>query len=291
MSLYVPYDLPAIGTVRAEGLPVFGGTPKGIKPLRILLLNLMPIKETTELDFIRMLALEEEDVELILMKISGQTYKHTSEQHMNAFYKDFESLRDEYFDGFIVTGTPVEHLSFEEVRYWKQLEEIFEWVRSNVRSSLYICWGSQAGLYHFYDIPKYSIPQKMFGVFEQKILKKEEALFTGMGDSFYMPQSRHTEIRRADLDKFKDLTILAESPESGVGIAQTRQREFFITGHLEYAVDTLNNEYVRDLGLGLPIQMPKNYYPDNDATHTPSFSWDKGALLFYHNWIKYYVHP
>lgn len=291
MSLYVPYNLPAIGTVRAEGLPVFGGVPNGVKPLRILLLNLMPIKETTELDFIRMLAPEDEEVELILMKISGLTYKNTSEQHMNAFYRDFESLRDEYFDGFIVTGTPVEHLPFEEVRYWKQLEEIFEWVRSHVRSSLYICWGSQAGLYHYYGIPKYHIPQKMFGVYEQTILKREEALFTGMRSSLRMPQSRHTEIRRTDLDKVKDLTILAESPESGVAIVKARQREFFITGHLEYAIDTLHNEYFRDLGKGLPIQMPKNYYPDNDASHTPSFSWHNDALLFYHNWIKYYVHP
>lgn len=293
MAIYLPQHLPAIETVRAEGLPVFGGRPgNGTHALRVLFLNLMPMKQTTELDFIRVLAPFEGAVELIPMKIAGQTYKHASPEYMNAFYRDFEALQDDCYDGLIVTGAPVEQMPFENVRYWPQLCRIFSWARKNVRSTLYICWGAQAGLFYHHGISKHPIPEKMFGIFPQQILAPQEKLFAGAGPSILMPQSRHTEVRETDIALKPELRVLARSEESGVAIVKTRGRnEIFVTGHLEYAALTLHNEYGRDRSRGLHILPPAHYYPSDNASLAPAFTWRADALRFYQNWLTHYVQP
>jgi homoserine O-succinyltransferase len=262
-----------------------------IRPLRIVILNLMPIKITTETDLIRLLSNTPLQVEISFMKLKSHTSKHTPIEHMKAFYTDFEVMKPQKYDGMIITGAPVEQIDFKDVKYWKELTEIFDWARTHVTSTLYICWAAQAGLYHYYGVPKYQLPKKMFGIFEHRTLDPYHAIFRGFDDRFYVPHSRHTEVRREDIEKVKELTILSESDESGVYLIEGRKgREFFVTGHSEYSPFTLDNEYKRDLGKGLPIEKPVNYYIDDDPEKGPFVRWKAHANLLFSNWLNYFVY-
>lgn len=266
-------------------------TTQDIRPLRIVVLNLMPIKITTETDLIRVLSNTPLQLELTFMKIKSHTSKNTPVEHMRAFYHDFEVLRNQKFDGLIITGAPVEHLEFEDVNYWDEMQEIFNWARTHVTSTLYICWAAQAGLYYHYGVPKYPLPEKKFGIFPQMIADPLLPIFRGFDDYFQMPHSRHTEIQKADIETIEELHIIAESEESGVSIVMAREgREFFITGHLEYSPLTLDSEYRRDLAKNLPIQKPQHYYRDDDPERGPLVTWRAHATLFFTNWLNYYVY-
>ena len=262
-----------------------------IRPLRIVILNLMPLKITTETDLIRLLSNTPLQIEVDFLKISGHISKNTPVEHMMTFYKDFSTLRNENYDGMIITGAPVEQMPFEEVDYWKEVSEIFDWARTHVTSTLYICWAAQAGLYHFYGVPKYPLPQKMFGIFKHKVYDHQNPIFRGFDDEFYVPHSRHTEVRKSDIEKVPELTLLSESEESGVYMVMARGgREFFITGHSEYSPYTLDTEYRRDLDKGLPIEMPLNYYRNNDPKKGPLVRWRGHANLLFSNWLNYFVY-
>jgi homoserine O-succinyltransferase len=251
----------------------------------------MPLKITTETDLVRLLSNTPLQVELDFMKIKGHTPKNTPIEHMQEFYKDFDEMADDFYDGMIVTGAPVEQMPFEEVSYWEEITQIFDWARTHVTSTLYICWAAQAGLYHFYGVPKYDLPAKMFGVFRHSLREPFVPIFRGFDDEFFVPHSRHTEIRREDIMKVPELTLLSESEESGVYMAMARGgREFFITGHSEYSPYTLNDEYMRDLGKGLPINKPRNYYRNNDPAQGPVVRWRGHANLLFTNWLNYYVY-
>lgn len=261
MPLRLPHQLPAISILKRENIFVMDENrahKQDIRPLRIVILNLMPLKITTETDLIRLLSNTPLQIDIRFMKLKSHTPKNTPIEHMMMFYKDFDELAKENYDGMIVTGAPVETMEFEDVEYWNEIVKIFDWARNHVQSTLYICWAAQAGLYHLYGIPKYHLDRKMFGIFPTRPLRPKLPIFRGFDDEFYMPQSRHTEVRRSDIEKVKDLTIIAESPESGVSMVMARGgREFFITGHLEYAPETLDKEYKRDVGkrsdVGLPL--------------------------------------
>lgn len=262
-----------------------------IRPLRIVILNLMPLKITTETDLIRLLSNTPLQIEVDFLKISGHISKNTPVEHMMTFYKDFSTLRNENYDGMIITGAPVEQMPFEEVDYWKEVSEIFDWARTHVTSTLYICWAAQAGLYHFYGVPKYPLPQKMFGIFKHKVYDHQNPIFRGFDDEFYVPHSRHTEVRKSDIEKVPGLTLLSESEESGIYMVMARGgREFFITGHSEYSPYTLDTEYRRDLDKGLPIEMPLNYYRNNDPKKGPLVRWRGHANLLFSNWLNYFVY-
>jgi homoserine O-succinyltransferase len=290
MPIILPKGLPIVSQLRSEGIVVLDEIPAGRRPLRVLFLNIMPQKEVTELDFARVLGASSLVVELLPMKISGQTYKTTPMAHMDAFYRDFETFEDDFFDGLIITGAPVEHLPFEEVRYWPQLQHIFDWATRHVRSTLYVCWGGQAGLYHHYGISKYVLPAKMFGVFPHRQLIQDLPLFKNMEQPFPMPNSRHTEVRCADILSCADLSLVAASDESGAGVVLANSgREIYIVGHLEYEPGTLDKEYQRDLGKGLSIAQPLHYYMHDNPSEGVSFSWGDTALRFYDNWLRYYV--
>lgn len=294
MPLTLPDKLPAIDLLKQENIFVMDtsrASTQDIRPLKIVILNLMPIKITTETDLVRVLSNTPLQLDLTFMKIKSHTSKNTPVEHMQAFYRDFELLRHEKFDGMIITGAPVEHLHFEEVTYWDEMKDIFDWARTHVTSTLYICWAAQAGLYYHYGIPKYPLPEKKFGIFAQTLLQPQLPIFRGFDDLFYMPHSRHTEIRRADIEGVSDLTIIAESPESGVCIVMAREgREFFITGHAEYSPLTLDTEYRRDLGKGLPIDMPRHYYRADNPDLGPVVTWRAHANLLFTNWLNYYVY-
>ena len=294
MPLTLPDRLPAINLLKEENIFVMDtsrATSQDIRPLRIVVLNLMPIKITTETDLVRVLSNSPLQLDLTLMKIKSHTSKNTPVEHMRAFYKDFELLRHQKFDGMIITGAPVEHLDYEDVTYWDELSDIFSWARTHVTSTLYICWAAQAGLYYHYGVPKYPLPAKMFGIFPQKPLQPQLPIFRGFDDIFQMPHSRHTEIRREDIEAVEGLTIIAESQESGVSIVMAREgREFFITGHAEYSPLTLDTEYRRDLAKGLPIAMPRHYYRNDDPDQGPLVSWRAHANLLFTNWLNYYVY-
>ena len=258
--------------------------------MRILLLNLMPIKAVTELDISRQLSKTDLPVQLIPMKIRGQQYKNTPQEHMDAFYRNFDELASQQYEGMIVTGAPVERIPFESVRYWQQLIEIFDWSRTEIRSAIYLCWGAQVGLYHHYGVPKYDLPHKLFGVYEQKLQRSGLPIFRGLEEHFNMPNSRYTEVRREDIDRVSDLEIFVEGDRSGVGIVKPVNRsEFFVMGHLEYSPATLDNEYHRDVNRGLDISRPENYYINDDPEQGINYSWQKPADLFYSNWLNYYV--
>ena len=262
-----------------------------IRPLRIVILNLMPLKITTETDLIRLLSNTPLQLEISFMKLKSHTPKNTPIEHMMMFYRDFAEMRQEKFDGMIITGAPVEQLDFEAVSYWDEITNIFVWARTHVTSTLYICWAAQAGLYYHYGIPKYPLPMKMFGIFSQKPLDPQLPIFRGFDDEFMMPHSRHTEIRREDILANSDLRLIAESDECGVSVVMARKgREFFITGHLEYAPNTLDNEYKRDLGVRDDVALPRNYYRNNDPSQKPLVTWRSHANLFYTNWVNYYVY-
>ena len=262
-----------------------------IRPLRIVILNLMPLKITTETDLVRLLSNTPLQLDINFMKLKSHTPKNTPIEHMMMFYRDFESMRNEKFDGMIITGAPVETMDYEEVTYWDEIVEIFNWARTHVTSTLYICWAAQAGLYHFYGVPKYPLPKKMFGIFEQHTLVPKMPIFRGFDDRFMMPHSRHTEIRKEDVLARPELSLIAESEDSGVSIVMARNgREFFITGHLEYAPNTLDNEYRRDVGVRDDVELPRNYYRNDDPSQSPVVTWRAHANLFYSNWINYYVY-
>jgi homoserine O-succinyltransferase len=262
-----------------------------IRPLRIVVLNLMPLKITTETDLIRLLSNTPLQVEMEFMKIKGHTSKNTSAEHMEAFYKNFEDMADDYYDGMIITGAPVELLQFKEVHYWEELQRIFNWARTHVTSTLYICWAAQAGLYHFYGVPKYDLPEKKFGVFRHTLREPYVPIFRGFDEEFFVPHSRHTEVRREDILKVPELTLLSESEEAGVAIVMSRGgREFYATGHSEYSPNTLNDEYVRDVAKGLPIRVPANYYCNDDPAQSPVVRWRGHANLLFTNWLNYYVY-
>ena len=294
MPLILPDRLPAIEFLREENIFVLGSQradTQDIRPLRIAILNLMPLKITTETDLVRLLSNSPLQLEIHLMKVKAHTSKNTPIEHMRAFYRDFEEMRPEKFDGMIITGAPVEHLDFEAVNYWDEMTEIFAWARTHVTSTMYICWAAQAGLYYHYGIPKYPLPEKMFGIFPQVPLLPRLPIFRGFDDLFYMPHSRHTEIRREDILAAPELTLIAESEVSGVSMVMARNgREIFITGHSEYSPLTLDTEYRRDLGKGLPIHKPYNYYRDDDPEKGPLVTWRGHGNLLFQNWLNYYVY-
>ena len=294
MPLNLPDKLPAIELLKKENIFVIDNSrasAQDIRPLRIVILNLMPLKITTETDLIRLLSNTPLQIEIAFMKVKGHTYKNTPIEHMKAFYRDFELMKDEKFDGMIITGAPVEHLEYEEVNYWDEITEIFDWARTHVTSTLYICWAAQAGLYHYYGIPKYKLDKKMFGIFKQYPLMPTLPIFRGFDDEFYMPHSRHTEIRREDVVNVSGLEVIAESPQSGVCMVMARDgREFYVTGHAEYSPYTLDTEFRRDLEKGLPIDMPVNYYCHNDPAEGPLVTWRAHGNLLFSNWLNYYVY-
>lgn len=294
MPLNLPDRLPAIELLKKENIFVIDNTRaegQDIRPLRIVILNLMPLKITTETDLVRLLSNTPLQIEISFMKLRSHTPKNTPIEHMKAFYKDFELMRDERFDGMIITGAPVEQMPFEEVSYWPEVSEIFDWARTHVTSTLYICWAAQAGLYRHYGIPKHELPAKMFGIFEHHVNNPLLPIFRGFDDVFYVPHSRHTEIRREDIEKCSELDIVAESNEAGVYMVMARNgREIFVTGHSEYSPYTLDAEYRRDLDKGLPIEMPKNYYRNNDPSLPPLVRWRAHANLLFSNWLNYYVY-
>ena len=294
MPLKIPDRLPAIDILKQENIFVMDDSrahTQDIRPLQIVILNLMPLKITTETDLIRLLSNTPLQLDITFMKLKSHTSKNTPIEHMMMFYKDFDELRSRKFDGMIITGAPVEMLDFEEVTYWDEMSMIFEWAKTHVTSSLFICWAAQASMFYHYGIPKYPLEKKMFGIFIQKITDPQLPIFRGFDDIFYMPQSRHSEVRREDILANPALQIIAESEESGVSMVMARDgREFFITGHLEYAPNTLDNEYRRDLGKRDDVDFPKNYYRDNNPDNAPLVRWRAHANLLFSNWINYYVY-
>ena len=294
MPLRIPDKLPEIELLKKENIFVMDNTRatnQDIRPLRIVVLNLMPLKITTETDLVRLLSNTPIQLEMSFMKLKSHTPKNTPIEHMMMFYRDFCDMKDEKFDGMIVTGAPIELLEYEDIGYWDEITSIFEWAKTHVTSTLYICWAAQAGLYYHYGIPKYHLKKKMFGVFAQVPLHPHLPIFRGFDDIFYMPHSRHTEVRREDIAACDKLTLIAESEQSGVSIVMARGgREFFVTGHMEYAPDTLDKEYRRDIGKRDDVEMPVNYYPNDDPTQPPFVRWRAHANLFFNNWINYYVY-
>ena len=294
MPLRLPDKLPAIELLKKENIFVMDNsraTTQDIRPLKIVILNLMPLTITTETDLIRLLSNTPLQMEVNFMKLKSHTPKNTPIEHMMMFYRDFEKMKDEKFDGMIITGAPVEQLEFEEVTYWNEITAIFDWARTHVTSTLYICWAAQAGLYYHYGIPKYALSKKMFGVFRQHTLCPQLPIFRGFDDVFFMPHSRHTEVHKEDIIGNPELTLIADSPENGVSMVMARGgREFFITGHMEYAYNTLDNEYKRDKDIRDDVDMPVNYYRDNNPDLGPLVTWSAHANLLYHNWINYYIY-
>ena len=294
MPLRLPDRLPAIDLLKHENIFVMDDTrahQQDIRPLRIVILNLMPLKITTETDLIRLLSNTPLQLDISFMKLKSHTPKNTPIEHMMMFYRDFESMRQEKFDGMIITGAPVEMMPFEEVAYWPEIVDIFKWARTHVTSTLYICWAAQAGLYYHYGVPKYALPKKMFGIFPQHTTDPLLPIFRGFDETFMMPHSRHTEVHRDDILANGALQLIAEGAESGVSIVMARGgREFFITGHLEYAPNTLDNEYRRDRGVRTDVELPRNYYLHDDPELAPKVTWRAHANLFYSNWINYYVY-
>ena len=294
MPLRLPDRLPAIDLLKKENIFVMDDSrahTQDIRPLRIVILNLMPLKVTTETDLIRLLSNTPLQMEISFMKLRSHTPKNTPVEHMMMFYRDFDSLRREKFDGMIITGAPVETLPFEEVEYWNEITDIFDWAKTSVTSTLYICWAAQAGLYYHYGIPKYLLPKKMFGIFPQYVSDPMLPIFRGFDDVFYMPQSRHTEIHREDVLRNSALTLISESDESGVSMVMARGgRDLFVTGHLEYAPNTLDIEYKRDKGKRDDVEMPVNYYRHDNPQERPLVTWRAHANLLFSNWINYYVY-
>ena len=294
MPLIIPKTLPAYDALYEENVFVMHrerALAQHIRPLEILILNLMPTKIATETQIARLLANTPLQVHMTLLQTASHAATHVSEAHLEAFYKTFEEVKNNRYDGMIITGAPVEQMDFEEVTYWEEITEIFDWARTHVTSTLYICWAAQAGLYHHYGVPKYPLDQKMFGIFEHRVLEPFHSIFRGFDDCFYVPHSRHTEVRREDILKVPELTLLSESKDAGVYMAMARGgREFFVTGHSEYSPYTLDTEYRRDLGKGLPIEIPRNYYVDDDPDKGPLVRWRAHANLLFSNWLNYFVY-
>lgn len=294
MPIKIPNELPAVKTLNDENIFVMTHTRavnQDIRPLKILILNLMPKKIETETQLSRLLGNSPLQVEIELIHTRSHESKNTSQAHMLSFYKVFDDVKNETFDGMIITGAPVELMEFEEVEYFDELCEIMEWSKTHVWSTFHICWGAQAGLYYHYGIKKYKLDKKLFGVFKHKADYKRAILLRGFDDEFYVPHSRHTTVRREDVEKIPELKILASSDEAGLYAVMTPQgRQIFITGHSEYDGDTLMHEYLRDVTLGRDIDVPKNYFPDDDPTKEPVVNWRSHANLLYSNWLNYFVY-
>ena len=289
MPLKVPAGLPALQAVIDEGNAVEVLKETTAETLRIALLNIMPMKETTEADFIRLLASSDKEIELTLLKLDTHTPKHASPEHMTRYYTAFSQVCDSHFDGLLITGAPIEKIEYEEVTYWPELCTIFDWAREHVTSTLFICWAAQAGLYQRFGIQKHLLPKKMFGIFPHTIAKPGLPLFNGIDSTIYVPHSRHTELWREEIVAEERIELLSESEISGVYIMQERgTRDFFITGHSEYALYTLDGEYKRDVAKGLPIELPLNYYRDDNPVNEPVNRWQATARLLFGNWLKYY---
>ena len=294
MPVRIPETLPARLTLESENIFVMGeerARHQDIRPLRVAILNLMPTKVATETQLLRLLGNSPLQVEVTLLHSASHDSKNVSAEHLITHYKSFAQVRRQKFDGLIITGAPVEQMPFEEVDYWPELTNIMDWAEANVFSMLYICWGAQAGLYHYYGIPKYPLPEKMFGVFPHRVFDRYHKLMRGFDDVFMAPHSRHTEIRRADIEQVPQLQILAESEEAGVYIVASRDgRHTFVTGHSEYDPLTLKGEYDRDVAKGLPIRVPANYFPNDDPAQPPLVRWRGHSNLLFCNWLNYFVY-
>ena len=294
MPIKVPENLPAVKTLAEENIFVMTenrAMTQDIRPLRIAILNLMPTKIETETQLARVLGNTPLQIEIELLHTSTYHSKNISEEHLLSFYKTFEDIKDEFFDGLIITGAPVEKMPFEDVEYWPELCKIMEWSKTNVHSTFHICWGAQAGLYYHYGINKTPLPEKMFGVFPHTIDYKNTMLFRGYDDVFMAPHSRHTTVLREDIEKVPELQILASSKKAGVyAVKNTDSNQFFVFGHSEYDRDTLKKEYMRDKNAGLEIKVPENYFPDDDDTKDPIVTWRAAADLIYSNWLNYFVY-
>ena len=294
MPINIPASLPANSLLQKENIFVMEeerASHQDIRPLKIAILNLMPKKIETETQLLGMLSNSPLQIDLELLQTASHTSKNTPEKHLFKFYKTIDDIRNERFDGLIITGAPVEQLPFEDVDYWEELCDIFEWSKTNVYSTLHICWGAQAGLYYHYGIPKYDLDKKLFGVFPHKILNPYHQLLRGFDEVFHVPHSRHTDVHRSDIEKCEDLELLTYSEEAGVHIiADKVGRQFFVTGHSEYDRETLSDEYFRDLKKGLPIEIPKNYFEDDDPQKNPILTWRSHANLLFVNWLNYFVY-
>lgn len=296
MPIRVSNTLPAIEVLNKENIFVMTETralTQDIRPLEILILNLMPTKIVTETQLLRLLGNTPLQINVQFMHTKTHVSKNTSKSHIETFYKCFDEIKDKKFDGLIITGAPVETMEFEDVDYWQEMCEIMEWSKKNVTSTFHICWGAQAGLYYHYGIKKYPLQKKVSGIYKHKVnpQKKHKMLMRGFDDYFFAPHSRNTEIRKKDIEKVKNLEILAESEEAGIYIVCAKsERQFFIIGHPEYDFDTLRNEYIRDINAGIDIEMPKNYFPDNNPDNEPVNIWKAHANLLYSNWLNYYVY-
>lgn len=294
MPIKIPNDLPATAVLEKENIFVITETraiTQDIRPLKIAILNLMPTKVETETQFVRLLGNTPLQVELELLHTKTHKSKNTSKEHLLTFYKTFEEVKDKKFDGLVITGAPVELMDFEEVEYWEELKEIMEWSKTNVTSTLHICWGAQAGLYYHYGIPKYTLDKKLFGVYKHKLDRKTAILFRGFDDEFYVPHSRHTDVKREDVEAVSDLKILASSDEAGLYVAATDLgRQIYVMGHSEYDADTLKKEYFRDKEARKKIDLPVNYFENDDPSLPPRVTWRSCANLFYSNWLNYFVY-
>ena len=294
MPIQIPNDLPATGILQNENIFVMHenrAITQDIRPLEIVLLNLMPTKIVTETQLSRLLGNTTLQVHLELMHTTSHTSKNVSPEHLLTFYKSFDELKHRKFDGMVITGAPVENMAFEDVDYWDELCQIMEWSKTNVHSTFHICWGAQAGLYYHYGIQKKPLPEKMFGVFKHKADYKRSILLRGFDDEFWVPHSRHTTVLREDIEKVPGLRVVASSEEAGVYAVMSKAgRQIFVTGHSEYDADTLNREYVRDKNLGLPIHVPVNYFPNDDDTQEPIVRWRSHANLLFSNWLNYFVY-
>ena len=294
MPIRVQNDLPVKEILEKENIFVITETraiTQDIRPLKIAILNLMPTKVETETQFVRLLGNTPLQVELELLHTKTHKSKNTSQEHLLTFYKTFEEVKDKKFDGLVITGAPVELMDFKEVEYWEELKEIMEWSKTNVTSTLHICWGAQAGLYYHYGIPKYTLDKKLFGVYKHKLDRKTAILFRGFDDEFYVPHSRHTDVKREDVEAVSDLKILASSDEAGLYVAAPDLgRQIYVMGHSEYDADTLKKEYFRDKEAGKKIDLPVNYFENDDPSLPPRVTWRSCANLFYSNWLNYFVY-
>ena len=294
MPIEIPNDLPAAGILQQENIFVMTeqrATTQQIRPLEIVLLNLMPTKILTETQLSRLLGNTPLQVHLELMHTSSHKSKNISAEHLLTFYKSFDELKDRKFDGMVITGAPVELMEFEDVDYWPELCQIMEWSKTNVHSTFHICWGAQAGLYYHYGVQKHNLPEKLFGVYPHKADYKRSILLRGFDDTFYVPHSRHTTVYREDIEAIPGLKVLASSQQAGVYAVMNKQgRQIFVTGHSEYDADTLRKEYLRDKNLGLPIHVPENYFPGDDDTKEPVVNWRGHANLLFSNWLNYFVY-
>jgi len=294
MPIKIPIELPAFQVLSNENIFIMNderANTQDIRPLKIAILNLMPKKIVTENQLLRYLSNTPLQVEITLIQTKSYVSQNTPSEHLDKFYSYFEDIKHEKFDGLLITGAPVEQMKYEDVTYWEELTKIMEWSKTNVFSTLHICWASQAGLYYHYNIPKYDLKEKMFGVFSHTVNDEKADLTRGLSDIFYAPHSRHTEVRREDIEKNSDLEILSESEEAGVFIVTSKdRRKVFITGHLEYDRNTLNEEYLRDLEKGDKVNVPKNYFKNNDPSQVPSQMWRGSANIVFGNWLNYCVY-